>query len=56
MTGTTLTIASPTVAMSGNQYHAVFTNTCNWNEDGHHQCGDADGEQGDADLRYQRLR
>ena len=25
----TLTISNPTVAMSGNQYHAVFTNTCN---------------------------
>jgi hypothetical protein len=28
-TNTTLTINNPTVAMSGNQYHAVFTNSCN---------------------------
>src|SRR5439155_235773 len=27
-TSTTLTINNPTVAMSGNQYHAVFTNSC----------------------------
>jgi MBG domain (YGX type) len=27
-TSTTLTISTPTVAMSGNQYRAVFTNTC----------------------------
>ncbi|HEY3103813.1 MAG TPA: kelch repeat-containing protein, partial [Pyrinomonadaceae bacterium] len=28
-TNTTLTINSPTVSLSGNQYRAVFTNTCN---------------------------
>jgi hypothetical protein len=28
-TSTTLTINNPTVAMSGNQYRAVFTNSCN---------------------------
>src|SRR5206468_4294575 len=27
-TSTTLTVNNPTVAMSGNQYHAVFTNSC----------------------------
>jgi hypothetical protein len=27
-TSTTLIISSPTVALSGNRYHAVFTNTC----------------------------
>jgi YDG domain/MBG domain (YGX type)/Bacterial Ig-like domain (group 3)/Galactose oxidase, central domain/Kelch motif len=27
-TGTTLTLTKPTVAMSGNQYRVVFTNTC----------------------------
>ena len=28
-TGTTLALTQPTVAMSGNRYRAVFTNTCN---------------------------
>ena len=28
-TSTTLSLTQPTVAMSGNRYRAVFTNTCN---------------------------